>query len=254
MVLPEEIGDAAQDEDLERVKAWLQNGGSVDDQDAEGYTLLHCCACGRRVSPYSCIRAGHVSIARHLLALGAAPEIPDTASGGSPLLAASRCHGEASADMVRVLLDAGADANFIDKGGDRPLWEAIKNNDDSSEGLNRALLVVRMLIRAGASLDCPSHVTAEVRIQGNWGSAPWSDDERVVAMRTLVEGVRAAGTWAAYAKLPRKRVLRLRSLVARGRAKDPTDPIVARVFRLPNELCWHVLQFWRATDATGEVF
>ena len=73
-------------------------------------------------------------------------------------------------------------------------------------------------------------------------------------MRTLVEGVRAAGTWAAYAKLPRKRVLRLRSLAARGRAKDPTDAIVARVFRLPNELCWHVLQFWHATDATGEVF
>ena len=75
-------------------------------------------------------------------------------------------------------------------------------------------------------------------------------------MRSLVEGVRAAGgTWAAYAKLPRKRVLRLRSLAVRGgRAKDPTDPIVVRVFRLPNELCWHVLQFWRATDATGEVF
>ena len=72
---------------------------------------------------------------------------------------------------------------------------------------------------------------------------------------TLVKGVRdAGGTWAAYAKLPRKRVLRLRSLAARGRAKDPTDPIVVRVFRLPNELCWHVLQFWRATDATGEVF
>ena len=49
-------------------------------------------------------------------------------------------------------------------------------------------------------------------------------------------------------------LLRLRSLAARGRAKDPTDAIVARVFRLPNELCWHVLQFWHATDATGEVF
>ena len=74
-------------------------------------------------------------------------------------------------------------------------------------------------------------------------------------MRTLFTGVRdAGGTWAAYAKLPRKRVLRLRSLAARGRAKDPTDPIVVRVFRLPNELCWHVLQFWRAMcDATGEV-
>ena len=84
---------------------------------------------------------------------------------------------------------------------------------------------------------------------------PSSNSGRVLELRSLVADIRAAGgTWAAYAKLPRKRVLRLRSLAARGRAKDPTDPIVARVFRLPNELCWHVLQFWRATDATGEVF
>ena len=36
--------------------------------------------------------------------------------------------------------------------------------------------------------------------------------------------------------------------------KDAADPIVAHVLRLPNELCWHVLKFWRATSAaTGEV-
>ncbi len=48
--------------------------------------------------------------------------------------------------------------------------------------------------------------------------------------------------------------MRLRSLMLRGRAKDAADPVVARVLRLPNELCWHVLDFWRATSAaTGEV-
>ena len=32
------------------------------------------------------------------------------------------------------------------------------------------------------------------------------------------------------------------------------DPIIEPVFRLPNEMCWHVLKFWRATCATtGEV-
>ena len=51
----------------------------------------------------------------------------------------------------------------------------------------------------------------------------------------------------------RKQVLRLRSLVARGRART-ADPIIEPVFRLPNEMCWHVLKFWRATCATtGEV-
>ena len=86
------------------------------------------------------------------------------------------------------------------------------------------------------------------------------DNEHWAMIRSLVEGVRAAGgTWAAYARLPRRRVLSLRSLVARGRARPRVrtrgaDAVVGRVFRLPNEMCWHVLEFWRATCATtGEV-
>ena len=76
-----------------------------------------------------------------------------------------------------------------------------------------------------------------------------------LACRTLVDDIRAAGgTWTAYRKQSRKDVLRLRSLVLRGRTKDAADPVVALVLRLPNELCWHVLNFWRATSAaTGEV-
>ena len=70
----------------------------------------------------------------------------------------------------------------------------------------------------------------------------------------LVADIRAAGGWTAYRKESRKDVLRLRSLVLRGRTKDAADPVVALVLRLPNELCWHVLNFWRATSAaTGEV-
>ena len=42
-------------------------------------------------------------------------------------------------------------------------------------------------------------------------------------------------------------------MVARGRART-ADPILEPVFRLPNEMCWHVLKFWPATCATtGEV-
>ena len=48
MVLPQEIGDAAQNGDRDRVIAWLNAGGSIDDVDEDGYTLVHCCACGNR--------------------------------------------------------------------------------------------------------------------------------------------------------------------------------------------------------------
>ena len=86
-------------------------------------------------------------------------------------------------------------------------------------------------------------------------------NEHWLACKTLVADVRAAGgTWTAYRKQSRKDVLRLRSLVLRGRARSrrrataAADPVVARVLRLPNEMCWHVLKFWRATSAaTGEV-
>ena len=90
------------------------------------------------------------------------------------------------------------------------------------------------------------------RCEGSYTDLP--EKPLWVSATALVHGVRAAGgTWAAYRRLPRKEVLRLRSLSKRGRAKA-TDPVIDRVFQLPNELAWCVLDFWRATSAaTGEV-
>ena len=80
-------------------------------------------------------------------------------------------------------------------------------------------------------------------------------DEHWLACKALILGVRAAGSWRAYARLPRKRVLRLRSLMLRGRAKATGGPnVVARTFKLPNEMVWKVLAFWRVeSEVTGEV-
>ena len=131
--------------------------------------------------------------------------------------------------------------------------------------------LVSEVLRAGASLDIRNFDISDVDspiagLSGRFDSVDdlvraiecsavqLRDNEHWAMIRSLVEGVRAAGgTWAAYARLPRRRVLRLRSLVARGRART-ADPIIEPVFRLPNEMCWHVLKFWRATCATtGEV-
>ena len=84
-----------------------------------------------------------------------------------------------------------------------------------------------------------------------------AQDEHWLACKTLILGVRAAGSWRAYARLPRKRVLRLRSLMLRGRAKPRrtgAPNVVARVFKLPNEMVWKVLAFWRVeSEVTEEV-
>ncbi len=92
-------------------------------------------------------------------------------------------------------------------------------------------------------------------LNSNIHTGSWANRVHWAACTKLVDDIRAAGgTWTAYRRQSRKDVLRLRSLVLRGRTKDAADPVAARVLRLPNELCWHVLQFWRATSAaTGEV-
>jgi len=107
------------------------------------------------------------------------------------------------------------------------------------------------LLRAGAPMDtAPTYFRTEQ-------TPALAQDEHWSACRALAEGVQAAGgSWAGYRRTPRKEVLRLRSLVLRGRARPhrANDAIMKTIFRLPNELAWKVLGFWRATsDITGEV-
>ena len=72
MVLPEEIGDAAQDaadDDVARIKAWLDGGGDVNDGDKDGFTLIHCCSLGDREE--ASLTEAHISLAKRLISLGA---------------------------------------------------------------------------------------------------------------------------------------------------------------------------------------
>ena len=72
--------------------------------------------------------------------------------------------------------------------------------------------------------------------------------EHVRAIRTLVASVRAAGSWKAHCRLPHKQILRLRSLVARGRTKErlaTTRAIRFIVRQGDNGIVWHILSFWR---------
>ena len=138
-----------------------------------------------------------------------------------------------------------------------------------------ALQIVTALLRAGAPLDSISssdnragslHTHPAPRVPDlipveeildyyeAWRSPGLALNGHWIACRALVDAIRTAGgTWAAYRRQARKDVLRLRSLVSRGRAKPRKSSVIDQVFRLPNELAWHVLQFWRATDAAGEV-
>ena len=122
------------------------------------------------------------------------------------------------------------------------------------------LNIISAMLRAGASMESvregrSAEVTIRRLTREYTGGGGWANRVHWAACAKLVDDIRAAGgTWTAYRRQSRKDVLRLRSLMLRGRTKDAADPVVARVFQLPNEMCWHVLKFWRATSAaTGEV-
>ena len=129
------------------------------------------------------------------------------------------------------------------------IFDAAKSGD--RDAVFAWLEVVFALVRAGANVGAYDREDLE---QNETLCPALATDEHWLACKDLILGVRAAGSWRAYARLPRKRVLRVRSLMLRGRTKDAADPIVAHVLRLPNELCWHVLEFWRVeSEVTGEV-
>ena len=182
MTLPEEIGDAAQDADRDRVMAWLDAGGSVNDKDSSGFTLVHCCAYGSRES--FVIRDQHVALARHLIALGADVNVGTGYQGGfTPLHEIVQKDGDDQAvlDMLSLFLRAGANANAKDSDGETPLYDAIRHGHTT---------VITELLRAGASLDaCNGDESAEDVIQRHEsdhsalaGNEDWCAIKRLVAV------------------------------------------------------------------------
>ena len=69
MVVPYDVADSARDAEADRVIAWLDSGGDVNDIDQDGFTLLNSVARGGRMSGR--IGPKHVTLARHLIACGA---------------------------------------------------------------------------------------------------------------------------------------------------------------------------------------
>ena len=101
-------------------------------------------------------------------------------------------------------------------------------------------------------------VVGEVEDQMRWreaGEPALASDEDWNAIKVMVAGVSAAGSWKAYCRLDHKMLFVLRALVARGRATTTsrTAPSVkwllgAGSLALPDEIAWKILSFWRATE------
>jgi len=248
--LPEEIGEAVSDGDFERVKIWLAGGSasnprSVNDRDDMDWTLLHWTATSQ--SPE------HVEFARYLISRGARVDAKDRGGNTALHFACESITDESTAALVSMLVAAGAAVN-VETHGDAwtrpraPLFRIFHCRTEAS------IDVVTALLRAGASLDSSTR-SFEEHLHGVGG--PYAGD-----VRTLVASVRAAGSWKAHCRLAHKEVLRLRSLVARGRVKLPSrtrrrsprgrDARQERALEFvvrqgDNGVVWNILSYWRET-------
>ena len=168
--------------------------------------------------------------------------------------------------MVGLLLRKGSEVDArTPSSSETPLaWAVGKFASSESAHDARVLDCVVKLLRYGASLDSVGrlHTNGELKpIEDHMETtrrirSRLATNEHFVACQAIIAGVRAARSWRAfrdaptnpwraYERVPRKAVLRLRSLVARGRATT-ADPVFKALFASPNEIVWHVLSFWDA--------
>ena len=201
-------------------------------------------------------------------------------------------------DVVRLLLEHGADINhtfhypdgYVDPmtGPMTALVLAADNLD-----LTRLLLdngpedvricvkalsrprLVRMLLVAGADISARScrGETPETWLQSIGLSERYAFFREYTEVLHILEGTRLAGSYKNFVLLPFKELLRLRSLLARGRASfGPTTlEAVARLFGgrtagrarpptrrhrpppnrtqgVPDPVFWKVMEYWRLGD------
>ena len=238
---------AAEQGDISLLVNLIRESGDQFDVNAQApprygrYTLLHC-ALFRWVN--GILRTENRSnLVRLLCAHGANVNAVGKCEGG---LACTPLHYCVHAEEAEILLDYGADIDFREESsGFTPLMNCLYRN----------LPLVRLLVRRGAD------------------TGGWRRVGRVNrAVTDFLEGVEAAGSYAAYVRAPRIELVRLRTLCARGRAAPPRDRVLERLFcgpakaetgarraskrassrrPLPNEVFWHILGFWRTLRETG---
>ena len=254
-MVPDEIVVAAEccagdDEHFQRIREWLDSGGDVNDAtdewDHQALRLL--------------IRSNHPPLTKLLLERGADVNCVDN-QGWSPLYYACGMHSPSGSEIVNMMLDAGANIDAKTTGAVEGLAIAGETALSTSldwfrHGFTKiALRYVTLLLRRGASLDdcwggmpaeeCMRHIEHpdafgdDINETYEQMDPSMATDEDFVACKKLIADERRRRYL-----LPRKDILRLRSLLVRGRAKKSSDAMIEPSFRLPDGVLWNVLSFW----------
>ena len=279
--VPQDVLSAARAGDVDAVTAWLD----ATPRDLNGYgptglalgeprnrTLLQA-ICAERPP-----NAGHVELLRILFSRGADANIaPGLHEFPTPLHYTCGCsYGggfDLSHTLAATLLESGARPNARTDAESTPLCWAVTTLTAKSfapgQSTQAALKTVKVLLWHGASLDdvsprrrfgiaCDGSIEDYMKIRADKkGIAHW--DQHCFECKDIFAGVRAFGSYKAYVRSGHKELLRLRSLLVRGRAQvrrgrtrrsrpQADGALFERIARLPNGAAWNVLSYWRRAD------
>ena len=252
MVLLDDIRRAREEGEAQMALDWLDTDGYNNDDGA--HLLADICHDFE-------ITAEDVDLARLLLSRGVDANYCEEGDGWTLLHAAvSFSRNEYGRKITTALIAAGADVNARANAGldyVTPLGTLLDSNACSTSRLPHCLETATLLMRAGASLDaCWDDDSAEDFVEASL-PVPRSrngvgSDPNFLALKTLFANVRRAGSYKLWTRENVKALLRLRSLVARGRARDikrlrkKTPREIALLFApaFPNELFWKVMTYW----------
>ncbi len=153
------VADAAMRQDVEKVRALVEQGADVDAAQGDGMTALHWAA-----------ENGQAGLAELLLSAGARLD-PVTRNGAyTPLHLASR---SGDAEMIGLLLEAGSDPNTVTaSGGATALHFASRAGNPQA---------VAVLLEGGASPNSPEHSAGQTPLM--WAAA----DNRAAVVQTLLQ-------------------------------------------------------------------
>ena len=256
-MIPGHIADAASRGDLETIRAYFEDDSDgardVDDiceeETSETVTLLMLAAGGSRQG----LSERSVEVARYLLSRGASVDKRTSETRQTALLLTCYSRGGNVAEMISLLLSAGADPNARNNYHRTPLGAHVRFCGTPS------VECVTAMMRAGASLDrVYKEQTFEDQISyrfsvGEEGPDPESSWPKI---RALAAGVRRHGSLKRYLREPHREVLALRGLAMRGhlvprrRTRGAAEWKAAVAFLArhgDNGVVWNVLSFWRAT-------
>ena len=205
----------------------------------------------------------HVRIARYLISRGARLDVASRVSGSTALHFASESAGAEAPEFVSVLVAAGAQVNAEDDDGVRPLGRVIFQDGRATlPNQMHHVEIVKILLRSGATLDFANGDDSfDDALRKYKQVVPGRHGEHFRAIEEIVASVRQHGSWKAHCIAPHRIVLRLRSLVARGRARldrprrrrprgrdaRQEGALDFLVRQGDNGIVWNILSYWRAT-------